>query len=81
MALINCSECGKMISDKAKNCPECGCPINSNDKTDVDIQVQNSAPTVIVKPKEGCFLQTLNFGCIVIVIIIVIIVIAIVANF
>ena len=27
MALIKCSECGKKISDKAKSCPNCGCPI------------------------------------------------------
>lgn len=25
--LINCSECGKEVSDKAKTCPNCGCPI------------------------------------------------------
>lgn len=28
MALIKCSECGREISDKAKNCPNCGCPID-----------------------------------------------------
>lgn len=28
MALINCSECGKEISDKAITCPNCGYPIN-----------------------------------------------------
>lgn len=28
MALINCPECGKEISDMAKNCPNCGYPIN-----------------------------------------------------
>lgn len=28
MALIKCSECGKEISDKATNCPHCGCPIS-----------------------------------------------------
>lgn len=27
MALIVCSECGKEFSDKASNCPNCGCPI------------------------------------------------------
>ena len=27
MALIKCKECGKEISDKAKSCPKCGCPI------------------------------------------------------
>lgn len=28
MALINCPECGKEISDKAKVCINCGCPIS-----------------------------------------------------
>lgn len=28
MALINCPECGKQISDKAISCPNCGIPIN-----------------------------------------------------
>lgn len=27
MALINCPECGKEISDKAVSCPSCGCPV------------------------------------------------------
>ena len=27
MALIKCTECGHMISDKASKCPKCGCPI------------------------------------------------------
>ena len=35
MALIKCSECGHMISDRAKACPKCGAPINaSNQETD-----------------------------------------------
>lgn len=29
MALIKCSECGKEISDKAKQCIHCGCPIEN----------------------------------------------------
>ena len=29
MALINCPECGKEISDKASACPKCGCPIDN----------------------------------------------------
>ena len=28
MALIKCSECGQIISDKATSCPKCGNPIN-----------------------------------------------------
>lgn len=27
MALINCPECGKEISDRAKACPHCGAPL------------------------------------------------------
>ena len=26
MALINCSECGNQMSDKAQSCPKCGAP-------------------------------------------------------
>ncbi len=32
MALINCSECKREISDKAKSCPHCGCPIKVEGK-------------------------------------------------
>ena len=28
MALIKCPECSKEISDKANNCPNCGCPLS-----------------------------------------------------
>lgn len=27
MAMINCPECGKEVSDKAKTCPSCGAPL------------------------------------------------------
>lgn len=27
MAMIQCPECGKQISDKAATCPNCGCPV------------------------------------------------------
>ena len=32
MALINCPECGKEISDQAVSCPNCGTPINKTEK-------------------------------------------------
>ena len=28
MALIKCEECGREISNKAAECPHCGCPVN-----------------------------------------------------
>ena len=40
MALIKCTECGHMISDKAMNCPKCGCPT----KTET-VQHQDNAPS------------------------------------
>ncbi len=40
MALIKCPECGKEVSDKAKACPKCGCPINEKeDKKDSKIKL------------------------------------------
>lgn len=30
MALIECGECGKQVSDKAANCPGCGAPIGQD---------------------------------------------------
>ena len=27
MALINCTDCGNKVSNRAKSCPKCGCPI------------------------------------------------------
>ena len=32
MAIIKCQECGKEISDQAKSCPNCGCPIKKEEK-------------------------------------------------
>ena len=42
MALINCPECGKQVSDRAQACPDCGCPIN----TPPLISVPNTADEV-----------------------------------
>lgn len=30
MAMIECPECGSVISDKTKNCPQCGCSVKSD---------------------------------------------------
>lgn len=54
MALINCPECGTRLSDKADKCPNCAYPIRAN----------------VNVGSEGCFLQTMNFGCVLIVMLI-----------
>ena len=32
MALLNCSDCGKEVSDNASACVHCGCPIHNHGK-------------------------------------------------
>ena len=61
MALINCPECGATVSDKAEKCPKCAFPLNSNVST-----TQDGNKEVITESKEGCFLQTLNMGCMIV---------------
>ena len=47
MALMNCPECGKEISDKAKICIYCGYPLeDENAKKETDIQCQECGSKV-----------------------------------
>ncbi len=32
MALFDCPECGRKISDRAEACPQCGCPVGADDR-------------------------------------------------
>jgi hypothetical protein len=48
MALIDCSECGKSISDKASACPSCGCPVEVVKPTSL---VDDCEPAI---PASGC---------------------------
>ena len=61
MSIINCPECGYEISDKSIECIKCGYPLNP--------KKSNHSPENIIETKseEGCFLQTLNFGCMLVV--------------
>lgn len=42
MALINCPECGKEISDKAKNCIHCGYPLDSVKSENISVVTKNT---------------------------------------
>ncbi len=55
MAIIQCPECGKDVSDKAKSCPNCGCPINED--------VQNTNDNDSSKRKTGSTLIILGILC------------------
>jgi hypothetical protein len=48
MSLIVCPDCGKKFSDKAKCCPQCGCPVEfaikkNEDETIIDVQSEGGA--------------------------------------
>lgn len=45
MALIQCPECGKEVSDKASSCPNCGCPI------------ADASPSGLVRIKMPTFIE------------------------
>lgn len=52
MALIHCPECGKEISDKAKSCIHCGCPL---DDLVTSGEVRIKMPNNIVEGWVGLF--------------------------
>ena len=56
MALINCPECNKEISDKAAACPHCGAPSKPSKPSGAPTKRSRSKPS---KP-AGCFLQLIG---------------------
>ena len=52
MALIKCSECGNEISDKAKACIHCGCPIEEIDEMNEDVMDVETFILIALKNKE-----------------------------
>ena len=58
MALIKCSGCGHMVSDKAKACPHCGTPVETNgDPVNANPENPNTTPEApvvhYVKPERN----------------------------
>lgn len=47
MSLIECKECSHKLSDKAKNCPNCGAPISKEEKDLVEITKKREKTSVI----------------------------------
>ena len=46
MALINCPECGKEVSDKATNCPNCGYPLEAVDFVKEEVAEEKASEVV-----------------------------------
>lgn len=59
MALIKCTECGQMISDKAEMCPQCGCPMQNVDNPSVKETSVESQPSKNGKPKTWALVAVL----------------------
>ncbi|RZT02900.1 zinc-ribbon domain-containing protein [Cuneatibacter caecimuris] len=55
MALFKCPECGKEISDRASTCPNCGCPIETEEKrTKIEIE-EKAEQNLVPCTKCGCW--------------------------
>lgn len=54
MALIKCSECGQMVSDRAESCPKCGNPIakSNNTYTQQDGNIYEQENDILPKKKS-----------------------------
>jgi len=52
MALITCSECGGKMSDRATECPHCGCPIEIAKCDEVKDEAVSSSLTPQVPQKR-----------------------------
>lgn len=47
MALINCPECKKEISNKAASCPNCGCPIHTVQPQEI-VNRESEKPEIVL---------------------------------
>jgi hypothetical protein len=65
MAMINCPECGNLVSDKAKACIHCGCTLEKEKnilriKTPNEPQVQVRLTYQFIDRQTGTVLGTIN---------------------
>ena len=63
-----CPFCAEEILADARKCKHCG------EYLDDSLKEKNSSKQTTVVAKEGCFLQTMNAGCMVILVIVIVIV-------
>ena len=53
MALIECGNCGKMFSDRAKQCPECGCTIEQGQQILLERQQQEAEARALAEQQAA----------------------------
>lgn len=58
MALINCKECGKEISDKATSCPNCGYKLKET-TAEKELSVAKTVAIVIIIGLGAIFLYNI----------------------
>ena len=63
MALINCKECGKEISDKATSCPHCGYKLKETTGEE-ELSVAKAVAVVIIIGLGVIFLYNIISACI-----------------
>lgn len=59
MALTQCRECGGQVSSESNQCPHCGAPV---------APAAVRAANAIHGSSDGCFMQSLNGGCVAVVV-------------
>jgi hypothetical protein len=60
MALINCPECGKQVSDKAEKCPNCAYPINPTAQITANNQPIKTEPVKVKEYKKSSSFSALH---------------------
>ena len=60
MSLIVCSECGKQVSDKADNCPNCGAPVTAKNQKFCKHCGEKIDNECVVCPKCGKQVEEIN---------------------
>ena len=68
MAIIECPECHKEVSDKANACPNCGCPlVSKEDKSQEIINIANEKVDDAKKKRKVTFGIIIIFASLIIV--------------
>ena len=71
MALINCPECGKEISDKATNCPHCGFPVQKEKVARQTSEKRDNIKSLFQKNSRKILVTLIALFCLIIAYIVI----------